>query len=116
MKTEKTDNELISEFMGWERYSRNSFKCPNLYPFNSSLSMGWTTFEENQLQFNTSWDWLMPVVDRILKTWTPTKGTWPYEYNQLANLTLGRSLADVYDVTVIFIKWYNANSQPLSTH
>jgi len=67
-------------------------------------------------EYDTSWNGLMPVVHKLLKTWTPTKGTWPYEYNQLANLSLGRSLSDVYDVTVIFIKWYNANYQPLSTH
>jgi hypothetical protein len=36
----KTDNELIAEFMGWERYTGNSFKCPNLYPVHNDQSFG----------------------------------------------------------------------------
>jgi hypothetical protein len=57
----KTDNELIAEFMGWERYSRNSFKCPNIYPIENTQHYGWTTFLSEQLEFNVRWDWIMPV-------------------------------------------------------
>ena len=53
-----TDNKLIAEFMG----------CTN--PFNEihdatlyKVEQG--TFELDELQYNISWDWLMPVVCRI---------------------------------------------------
>ena len=101
----KTDNELIAEFMGWERYSRNSFKCPNLYPFNSSLSMGWTTFEENQLQFNTSWDWLMPVVEKIAEY----RLAYPKETGWVCDCKIVVLHKYLYREVVNFIKWYNSN-------
>ena len=42
------DNKLIAEFMGWK---------PNEHH--------WCLNGDKDLQYHTSWDWLMPVVERI---------------------------------------------------
>jgi hypothetical protein len=116
----KTENELISEFMGWERYSGKAFKCPNMYPVDNSLRAGWTTFTEDQFQFHTSWDWLMPVVERINSTVSPI---YPDEridviiyrntchindHREILIETTGKNMMDcTYKAVVEFIKWYN---------
>ena len=50
----KTDNQIIAEFMGI-RYAenRNSHKSSDYY------------YEDIELEYHTSWDWLMPVVEKI---------------------------------------------------
>ena len=53
-KQEKTDNELIAEFMGWQCDAINDVKIWYRIGVNRSISPG-------ELKFNSSWDWLMPV-------------------------------------------------------
>ncbi len=54
MKTELTDNELIAEFMGmtssFDTYFSKEQNCH---------------FEIKDFKYDTSWDWLMPVVEKI---------------------------------------------------
>lgn len=53
------ENKLIAEFMGLQ-FSKGEYYRP-LY--NSG---DW--IPENELQYHTSWDWLMPVVQKIKRT------------------------------------------------
>lgn len=53
-------NEVLARFLGWEKYG-NGYKCPNIYPIENSTSAGWTTFTHTSFEFNTRFDWLMPV-------------------------------------------------------
>lgn len=62
----KTDNELIAEFMGARR-ERISEHCEKLcfdngMPFITKHSIEWSI---NELLYDTSWDWLMPVCIRL---------------------------------------------------
>ena len=52
----KTDNQIIAEFMGI-RYAenRNSHKSSDYY------------YEDIELEYHNSWDWLMPVVQKCYK-------------------------------------------------
>tara|TARA_R110002072_G_scaffold110330_7_gene238035 strand:- start:5067 stop:5378 length:312 start_codon:yes stop_codon:yes gene_type:complete len=54
----KTDNQIIAEFMGI-RYAenRNSHKSSDYY------------YEDIELEYHTSWDWLMPVIAKIVKNY-----------------------------------------------
>ena len=45
------ENKLIAEFMGWK---------PNEHH--------WCLNGDKDLQYHTSWDWLMPVVEKVNKT------------------------------------------------
>jgi hypothetical protein len=56
----KTDNELISEFMGYKPY--NDHRYGVMYPDPTNESTVVFT-----LKYHTSWDWLMPVVEKLEK-------------------------------------------------
>lgn len=52
------NNKLIADFMGWQHHS----------------SADYDAYEMNNLKYHTSFDWLMPVVEKILKIRMPFKG------------------------------------------
>ena len=52
------DNKLISEFMGLESF-KDSLASLHNGKINVSVDL------HKQAQYHTSWDWLMPVVDKI---------------------------------------------------
>lgn len=77
-----------------------------------------------QLQYHTSWEWLMDVVDKILsektRAFTMTIKIGREDNNcslRVANDSLGRydvlfsegynGIKTVYDLVVEFVKWYN---------
>jgi hypothetical protein len=93
------NNKLIAEFMGLPTEVFKSGKV-NYYfrEFNSG-----TWYEEHELSYNVSWDWLMPVAEKIM--WDND-----IEDNQCTNIA--EALCDakidrVYDAVVEFIKEYN---------
>ena len=49
------ENKLIAEFMGLEKEN-------GLYLFTTPMD----DYKTDTLYFDTSWDWLMPVVEKIL--------------------------------------------------
>ena len=54
------DNKLIAEFMGWD------IESPTTLPSNLHLSnLELDNNEVLEYKFHTSWDWLMPVVEKI---------------------------------------------------
>lgn len=63
---------LIADFLGWENYGDGvTYKFPNLYPIyniDDKENTGWTTEQISKAEFNTRWDWLMPVVFKIMRT------------------------------------------------
>lgn len=111
----KTGNEIIAEFMGWERYSGSAFKCPNVYPIQNSLHAGWTTFTADQFQFHTSWDWLMPVVEKIESLGDSDKQVFDSaEFHELMELSIKTTITRVYYFVITFIKWYNSSKESIS--
>lgn len=114
---DKTDNELIAEFMGGKQE----------YPF----SEGWIgyvdglpkpyrhSFELAKAEYSTSWNWLMPVVEKIEKTWS-------YEIDIYQNIceintvdlirNEGETKLDAtYKSVVEWIKWYNKEKNQQSS-
>jgi hypothetical protein len=124
-----TDNELIAEFMGYiyhevadiddsecgGLYTRKDVysKIPILmdkYPEDDQfyLSDGWEvpnvdTYIEGPLKYDTSWDWLMPVVDKVCEY----RLAYPNEANEVCNLKVVVMKEVLYKRVVNFIKWYN---------
>lgn len=98
-----TDNELIAEFM----------EVPKLEDYKGIMYDIQKTGKQiysiraNELAYHRSWDWLMPVVHKILRNWIPTSGGWPYAYTQLQQTGLGHSIGHIHEKVVEFIKWYN---------
>ena len=56
-------NKLIAEFMGMQHTSIGWYDYEEVMSEYACQMVGGNTFEE--LQYDRSWDWLMPVVDRI---------------------------------------------------
>jgi len=119
-----TDNELIAEFMGAEviqilrRGTDSELRCygfkgalphPALHDLQTNCGLFHTA-----LRFDTSWDWLMPVVERIEKLGHHVAietgfveignddvpvGVWHEDGDNKIKLT--------YIAVVEFINWYN---------
>jgi hypothetical protein len=114
MENTKENNKLIAEFMG---LPTEVFKSGIVnYYFREFNSGSW--YEEHELSYNVSWDWLIPVVDKIENTFidgdkpiiTIQQGLceielWKYDE---PNYFQGNSkLESTYECVVSFIEWYN---------
>lgn len=118
-------NKIIAEFMGvkfnpldnFYYYGELMHTIPLLEPNVWRLS-------SDQLKYHSSWDWLMPVVEKIESLEHITdEGNWgPYHFNLYRTSTsfgYGRfkiiateqqgstKLEAAYKAVVQFIKWYN---------
>lgn len=90
------NNQLIAEFMGWD------INSPSTFPIDlhqeDSLQGHW------ELKFHTSWDWLMPVVEKCFVKQEEVSDDLSFKLNDALLETNRESL---YRVVVEFIKQYN---------
>lgn len=130
----KTDNELIAEFMerpfrpvkaGYETGSsfvsigidfKTKAEClafcdkenEHRSPDDSFFPLPVPTGFDFELHYDTSWDWLMPVVEKISQTdFDFNNCDRPEEYYNLMRTTIFSPINEVYEEVVKFIKWYN---------
>lgn len=96
-----TDNELIAEFMGW--------KIDNSFPDKDHVyRLGNRIETKNAFKFSTSWDALMPVVEKITQI---ARKLGQQAWVDTAYHLLNADINIVYNSVVDFIKWYNQNNQ-----
>tara|TARA_S200002703_G_scaffold107150_1_gene93074 strand:+ start:422 stop:700 length:279 start_codon:yes stop_codon:yes gene_type:complete len=89
------NNKLIAEFM---ELPTEVFKSGKVNYFN-----GGTWYEEHELSYSVSWDWLMPVVYKIL--WIED---YEYEiYDDIHNGLTNALLSQTHEAVVEFIKQHN---------
>ena len=116
MKTTGENNRLIAEFMGAKYDKDTSFP---MHPDDLWLPMhgicNFTGTNGKCLKYNSSWDWLMPVVSKITSIFTK----WEYESEQrkkaedifdMTNLFdefITGDISSVLNRCVEFIEWYN---------
>ena len=90
-------NKLIAEFMGAEKTHIQSGKIGDIYcPVPSKNGSEYA----DKLQYHLSWDWLMPVVQKIEQD---CEGV-PQE---MINISLYSDIKEVYKAVIEFIKDYN---------
>jgi hypothetical protein len=95
----KNSNKLIAEFMGMEHCYR-----PYGDGFMEVKENG-SCIELEDLQYHSSWDWLMPVLKKINSEISPnTRGLW----RMIINPT-DYDIENVYEQVVEFIKQQNKN-------
>ena len=87
------DNKLIAEFMGMKYSDKRSFNDGE-----------WTHSIKSLSKFETSWDWLMPVVDKCFQYGELHN---PYREQIIASLSGVIDIEDTYDAVVEFINEYN---------
>ena len=121
----KNENKLIAEFMGYENVG--TLNNPLYDYYDNYFQDG--SYEIKDLQYHKSWDWLMPVVDKIEKIHgvyrrggltnggqihkaTDTKYLMEYgRYNRSIAHSYGRDrLSAEYNAVVEFIKFFNQNN------
>ena len=90
------NNKLIAEFMGMKYSDERSFDNGE-----------WTHSIKSLSKFQTSWDWLMPVVQKCFDTQQPEEG----QHYFINESLLTMKIEVVYDRVVEFIKTYNNGRQ-----
>jgi hypothetical protein len=105
-------NKLIAEFMMCKEHHLNNTE--GFYMDHPIIE--WHSYGENNSEFHSSWDWLMPVVEKIEKLGYYIQITYykdvscvigePGSGTQSVNV-INRGDNCVYKSAVEFIKWYN---------
>ena len=105
------NNKLIAEFMGIPSYKQGRYLMFE-YADNNHRT-------EQDLAYHTSWDWLMPVVEKIeeddeIDVNILLNGTRIFKWrtdtdivNNVAQISFDKKIEHVYDAVVEFIKEYN---------
>jgi hypothetical protein len=132
-----TDNELIAEFMGFERRAQGAWDN-NEYAYTIKFPSVYNKLMiPSEMLFATSWDWLMPVVEKIAKIETNDKvyngedsyfdSYFPRTFGMINcetkefmvrinrhPLHQSASLIEAaYKAVIEFIKWYNTQTSNL---
>ena len=125
-------NKLIAEFMGGvfreinnPYYGDNSFNVVSLVMYEDGEKK-FLTYEMNGLKYHCSWDWLMPVVEKIeelsslggivtivqgqCRITSRMAGDHTVMANKSHYITMGTKgkLLATYEAVVEFVKWYNS--------
>ena len=104
----EASNKLIAEFM------QKGSKGFGIYDFDGCF------YNLSELKFNCSWDWLMPVVEKIesyerydvdiLQYGTRISDNQKEIVNNIANTSFDTKIDHTYQAVVEFIKEYNLNN------
>jgi len=103
MKTIEEGNKLIAEFMG----------IVPIVETNGIVYKDTNTGHIMLIKYHSSWDWLMPVVEKIEKTTQcdiiiHAKNVVDASYNSQTQLYYaGSLLQNAWQAVVEFIEWYN---------
>ena len=111
------NNKLIAEFMGfrtgmtWLEDGEYETTHSQQKWVESVLFCGWDNVKEftpEEMLFHSSWNWLMPVVEKIGKI--EFINTKPLAYLMVVNTAITAPIETLYERVVEFIKWYNVNN------
>ena len=92
-----SNNKLIAEFMKLPIGHMEVVGSTFIYEHNE------VWFDESELLYHTSWDWLMPVAEKCLTTDEPSDG----QHYFINDALLTCNIEVVYDRVVWFIQEYN---------
>jgi hypothetical protein len=114
-------NKLIAEFMGYKYYPHPA-KDSGWRKEKGHLKLhGYFLCRTNkQLEYHSSWDWLMPVVEKISETYTVNiqsypvmgfdvrfnEGTYRRAYSENES-----AIKAVWTAVIKFIEWYNQKNK-----
>ena len=119
-------NKLIAEFIGFKRLNPdNSFRLHQWWDINTGKKQHIFKGCDHSLEFHTSWDWLMPVIQKIEKTGefsvTIFKGCCDihysssldkYDFEPIEKGGGQPKILSTYQAIIEFINWYNKNYKP----
>lgn len=97
----KTDNEIIAEFMGFEKTGTFYEAAGVRHDKYKSPDFGYTYAA--QWAFDTKWSWLMPVVEKIHKN----HSIHSQQCRGIKAALISLKIEAVHASVVEFINWYN---------
>lgn len=95
-------NRLIAEYMN-----------VSVYPDIKKASGKRCNYEVSMLLYEVSWDWLKPVVDKIVKD--VIRNSYDFSSDKtgkasyIMEIRLQCSIREAYKAVIYFIKWWNKN-------
>jgi hypothetical protein len=121
----KTDNELIAEFMGFTFSHERGDKVYNV-PIGEHLKYKAFKLSLVKMNYHTSWDWLIPVVEKIEELYSKAfppgdkfiqmimdkENPIDHHYMDVVAIPLSTPIEEAYKAIVEFIKWYNSQLNP----
>jgi hypothetical protein len=105
MDTIQEGNKLIADFMGIKVVGEDSWDIDN--PRLNS-------WPQSMLHYHTSWDWLMPVIKKIIPhihNHTMFYMEQDYFYITIKNGLMEVEIDKVWTSVIEAIQWYNQNNQ-----
>jgi hypothetical protein len=93
----KTDNQIIAEFMGLD-----SFKDSLASLHQGNINVDVDLYKQSQ--YHSSWDWLMPVVEKCFNKQEEVSDDLSFKLN---DALLETNIESLYRVVVEFINQYN---------
>jgi hypothetical protein len=84
------DNKIIALFMGLKQDPHNEY-----YLIDENKDVGYEHIHESCFLYDSSWDWLMPVIIKIA------------DMLEATHYPLYRSIDEAYNEAVTFIKTFN---------
>ena len=110
MKTISEKNKLIIEFMGL----KPKMEGPDVYTYNDGVFFMCREDSPEKVieamsryvKYNSSWDWLMPVVSKIT---TNEKYIGLMQRENIMDTIPYGLMDDVYEYVIQFIEWYKNN-------
>jgi len=118
------NNKLIAEFMSIPVINETSGIITPMY---KAVGLGgWC--REDELKYNLRWDWLMPVVEKMITMYdsqclfehpryTNIDDKWKFHFEALSDCKCradgkGETMLEAtYKAVIEFIKWYNKNKK-----
>lgn len=128
IKDIKSSNKLIAEFMEATSYKHGIFDAVN---FPEKTEEGFKSYDLIYLKYNSSWDWLMPCIDKIERLYETETSlpmfeinshyckfalTYPHKYKVFIagcyrsspeEIKANSKIEAAWMVAVEFIKYYN---------
>ena len=97
------NNKLIAEFMGLEIHESKHKYITTYY-----VTIDGVSTDLQDLQYHTSWDWLMPVVQKIDNMFGDDNQV-DDAINRVHNAVLSFDIDNTYQAVVEFINEHNQN-------
>ena len=116
MNNTNENNKLIAQFMQLELISNKEYeiKRKDMIKQNIAYDLPLTL---DDLKYHSSWDWLMPVIEKIesyerydvniLQYGTIIYDNQKEMVNNIADISFDTKIEHTYDAIVKFIKYYN---------
>lgn len=97
MKTTEENNRMIAEFMGYEFNEEHEFY----------VDKGGNCSTIEELRFNNSWDWLMPVLKEISSILFSEFASSVADQWKMIESPTKYNIENVHEQAFQFIEWYN---------